>query len=486
MALSDGQGGTTQRTFFVEIDPVNDAPSAPGNVAIASSAYKALDTVIVTWEESDDFHWVQETPQEDLRYSVEYSLDGESWTPVEALQMVAYAAEWAFPAPTGDSDAFQVRIQAWDDGSYGNGHTSKGEPLASAWSLSGTAKLDNTPPTGGATASPTTPTNGTVEITVTASDTGIGASGTAGVTSKEGLTVTGTNGVYKASAAVNGTYTFVVADQVGNEQEVKITVGNIDRLPPVITHTASANEVYVGATIEIELQYADAEATAEYAMNEVTLAQYAISTGAAAPDKNSALWADYEESIKLSDRATYYVHARAEDTVGNEAVETFGPFRVINSPTVAPADNPQQSSESGVGSRITVRKVDAATGAALGGAEFVLRPVNGEMEDMIAVSNGAGEAIFEDVPMGKYVVIETVAPTGYIRSNIWRSLDIVEGRTHRTIVVPNRRSSDLFMETDFNGDDELRQNWGALLEMSMNVGVPNAGAVGRSIGDTPQ
>ncbi|MCL2812868.1 MAG: SpaA isopeptide-forming pilin-related protein, partial [Clostridia bacterium] len=138
-----------------------------------------------------------------------------------------------------------------------------------------------------------------------------------------------------------------------------------------------------------------------------------------------------------------------------------------------------------VGATIIVRKIDASTGARLSGAEFVLRSVNGAVEDMVGISNGDGEVLFEDVPMGRYVVIETKAPEGYTGSDIRRSLDINGQRAERTIVVPNRRHSGTSSDTDFD-DEEMSRNWGMLLEMIMDVGVPNAGAASRNVGDAPQ
>jgi len=94
--------------------------------------------------------------------------------------------------------------------------------------------------------------------------------------------------------------------------------------------------------------------------------------------------------------------------------------------------------------------------------------------------------VFEDVPLGRYTVIETRAPEGYIGSDVRRSLDINGERAERTIVVPNRRNSGISSDTDFGDDEELQRNWGMLLAMIMDVGVPNAGAASRNVGDAPQ
>jgi len=139
-----------------------------------------------------------------------------------------------------------------------------------------------------------------------------------------------------------------------------------------------------------------------------------------------------------------------------------------------------------VGVKITVRKIDASTGQALGGAEFILRSANGSAGDLVAVSDRNGQAVFEDVPQGKYLVIESAAPEGYIASDVRRSLDMTLGQTERTIIVPNRRGSGMSSQTDFGDNDELERNWGALLELIMDLGVPNAGAGSRNVGDSPK
>jgi uncharacterized repeat protein (TIGR01451 family) len=142
------------------------------------------------------------------------------------------------------------------------------------------------------------------------------------------------------------------------------------------------------------------------------------------------------------------------------------------------------------GATVTVRKVDSATGAPLAGAEFVLRQVSAyaahdAMQDQVAVSGRNGEAVFRDVPMGKYTVIERTAPEGYIASDVRRSIDLNGSSAERTIVVPNRSASGTSSQSNF-GDEERERNWSALLELIMDVGVPNAGAGSRNVGDAPQ
>jgi len=134
------------------------------------------------------------------------------------------------------------------------------------------------------------------------------------------------------------------------------------------------------------------------------------------------------------------------------------------------------------GGQITVRKVDAETGERLAGAEFVLRQVWApspaeEMEDRVAYSDANGEAIFLNVPVGRYIVIETVPPAGYIGSEIRRSVHITAERPIRSITVPNYRIVEI--DPDANGN-------GGFMEIIMDLGIPNAGAMSRNVGDIPK
>ncbi|MCL2545508.1 MAG: Cna B-type domain-containing protein, partial [Clostridia bacterium] len=143
------------------------------------------------------------------------------------------------------------------------------------------------------------------------------------------------------------------------------------------------------------------------------------------------------------------------------------------------------------GVTITVRKIDAATGAPLAGAEFVLRQVSAyaahdEQQDLMAVTGDGGEAVFRDVPVGSYTVTERRAPAGYVANSVRRSVDVDGSRAERMIVVPNRRLTGILAQSDFFDDEELEYNWGALQKMVMDVGVPNIGAGSRNVGDAPQ
>ena len=99
--------------------------------------------------------------------------------------------------------------------------------------------IDTTPPTiANTTQNPTTPTNGQITITVTASDNS-GGSGIVGYAMN--------SGEYQSSnqftVLENGTYSITAKDLVGNVSTPKVhTVSNIDRIPPIATLTPNGTQ----------------------------------------------------------------------------------------------------------------------------------------------------------------------------------------------------------------------------------------------------
>ena len=95
---------------------------------------------------------------------------------------------------------------------------------------------DNENPDGSLSATPLTPTNGNVSITLSdVKDYGI--SGVKGVYLPNGNFVTGSTIPYTVSS--NGTYSFVIEDNVGNRTTKSITISNIDKVAPTANLTQS-------------------------------------------------------------------------------------------------------------------------------------------------------------------------------------------------------------------------------------------------------
>lgn len=120
--------------------------------------------------------------------------------------------------------------------------------LTGSWGQSPTANngypylvgvgADTTPPTGSYTLSKSTWTCNPVTIYVTATDDD---SGVASITEPNGTVVNGSTASYVVTS--NGTYTFTLTDNAGNQGSYAVTVSNIDRSISV-THPLSISYTY--------------------------------------------------------------------------------------------------------------------------------------------------------------------------------------------------------------------------------------------------
>lgn len=127
--------------------------------------------------------------------------------------VVAGATSTTFKATTNGSHRFVVRDNAGNENTF---------------TINVTA-VDNIAPTGLIVADKTTWTNGNVVLTVSGIvDTG--GSGYKNLKMPDGSTVTTTTGTYTVTS--NGTYNFVLTDNVGNARTLTYTVSNIDKVAP--------------------------------------------------------------------------------------------------------------------------------------------------------------------------------------------------------------------------------------------------------------
>jgi hypothetical protein len=94
--------------------------------------------------------------------------------------------------------------------------------------------VDNTAPTLTITPSTTAWTNGTIVLNVTASDSDTGVKN---IQKPDGSISTGNTTTYTVNA--NGTYNFVVTDNVGNQTTKSITITNIDTTAPTLSLSPS-------------------------------------------------------------------------------------------------------------------------------------------------------------------------------------------------------------------------------------------------------
>gem|GEM_PF-6201349 len=320
---SDDEVSAT-KTVTINVQEVNDKPSVPEDVDPEEDYYKDGDVVELVWTESSD----EETATADLKYEIEVSFNGGTWTTVETTD--AGDTDYDYTVSSGGANGtMQLRIRALDN------HATL-PPERSDWALSPIYSLDNANPTVSAVQSPTADTNGNVTITLTVTDPEEGASGIASVMSDDGL-AQGTG--YTFTATKNGTYTFTVKDKVGHTATESIAITNIDKLDPGVSvdidEIEATEDKYADSDVEIELTYIDQPATGDYKMSGVTLRQYVLSQDDTVPASGATSWTNYGGPIALNTKGTWYIHAKVRDNAGNEVIETFGPYVINNSAPVA-------------------------------------------------------------------------------------------------------------------------------------------------------
>ena len=115
-----------------------------------------------------------------------------------------------------------------------------------------TVNKDETAPTGSHSTNPSDWTNGNVTITVTATDS---VSGVKRIKKPDGNYVSSASTTYTVTA--NGTYTFVLEDNVGNTRNYTVTINNIDKTAP--TGSLSHSPInWVNTDVKIHWSVADA------------------------------------------------------------------------------------------------------------------------------------------------------------------------------------------------------------------------------------
>ena len=112
-----------------------------------------------------------------------------------------------------------------------------------------TVNKDETAPTGSHSTNPSDWTNGNVTITVTATDS---VSGVKRIKKPDGNYVSSASTTYTVTA--NGTYTFVLEDNVGNTRNYTVTINNIDKTGS-LSHSPTN---WVNTDVKIHWSVADA------------------------------------------------------------------------------------------------------------------------------------------------------------------------------------------------------------------------------------
>jgi hypothetical protein len=316
--IVEGQGDTTPPTVTAAITGSQDA----------SGNYIDVATVRLTATDADS-----------AVASVEYQLDGGTWT--------AYTA----PVAVTGAGEHMVHFRATD---------SAGNTSPEGMSHFAVVKSDTTPPTVTASVAGTQDAGGNyvgrATVTVVASDTG------SGVAATEYQVDGGAWTAYTAPVAVTapGAHTvgYRARDVAGNTSapaSVSFTVvAGGDTTAPVaslaVTGRQDGNWSYVGqATVTL---------TATDAGSGVAAIEYKMDSGA---------WTRYTAPVVVSALGAHTVGARATDVAGNASLEVFGAFTVVSAtppPDACPVSDTRETVVIG-GVDSQVENIDIGNGCTL-------------------------------------------------------------------------------------------------------------------------
>ncbi|MDL2237119.1 tandem-95 repeat protein [Christensenellaceae bacterium OttesenSCG-928-K19] len=354
----------------VTLHPVNYVPDAPAASSIgpAATTLKSGDPVTITWGDGDD----EETAAGDLRYELRYKTSASgSWTTVPTL--VGNEKTYTMNVPGVNTEHFQFEVRTVDDNPETriNKDNSTG-PAKSGWVAGPVYRIDHAAPLVSYTSTPAaaTWTNGPVDVSVSITDTALGASGLATVEGALSGTVTypadprqGMFGETRTAADNNTQYTYTATDHVGRVTTKTYKVENIDRLIPSVSASATDDRVtgYAKIPIDVTLTYADAAATAVDGQSGIAPANMLYRTYQYGETPGE--YKQYDGTIRFNVRGIYYIQAYCTDNAGNESnVEVFGPYEITNSaPEAEDVEvTVYEHTVSGVGANSVEIRLDAA------------------------------------------------------------------------------------------------------------------------------
>lgn len=119
-----------------------------------------------------------------------------------------------------------------------------------------------------------------------------------------------------------------VEDNAGNVTESAYGVYKVDKTPPVVTAAPNSTE-WVNTDILVEPQFTDGNGSGIYDM------WYAWSGSESVPSS----WEEYVSGpLAQTQEGVWYLHMKASDNTGNEAVYTFGPYKLDKTAPTISAD----------------------------------------------------------------------------------------------------------------------------------------------------
>ncbi|MDZ7836062.1 MAG: SpaA isopeptide-forming pilin-related protein [Alkalibacterium sp.] len=146
-----------------------------------------------------------------------------------------------------------------------------------------------------------------------------------------------------------------------------------------------------------------------------------------APDGYEGISEDIEVEIRLDEDDVVRAYANGE------VITSENPIQIENILKVG---------------SLTIEKVDASLQepSPLAGAEFELRLYTSEEDYTViatGITNAQGLLLFEDIPHGDYVLVETKAPAGYLLQNESFTVTIDDETPDVQLTIENDRQAEL-------------------------------------------
>ena len=152
---------------------------------------------------------------------------------------------------------------------------------------------------------------------------------------------------------------------------------------------------------------------------------------------NSTANATYVYKYSASNSAyqdMYFGTAEPVSQTNKVLASIYRPAPVVQTPTPTPTPTPTVTATPAL-TKIYISKLDSETGKAVSGARLVVKDSSGNIVDRWTSTTTAHE--LDEVPVGTYTLIETIAPSGYVLSDEKITFTVANDGKTKTITMYN-------------------------------------------------
>lgn len=320
VSLTNNATVTTPKTtgkYFLWVRVTDNA----GNVTTFKSNVFAVDTTLPSVTMTPNNGAWQKTPHV---ITPSYS-DGHS-----GIKTKQYAWSTSTTTPTTWNNYTSGTIRQPNVGTYYLHYKAVDQAGNERVGYVGPYRYETSAPTGKVSQSPTDWTNGEVVLTLNnVVDTG--GSGLKNITLPNGVTTSGTTASFAATS--NGTYTFIMTDNAGNQEKASIDVSNIDKTPPSVSYLPNGSTAYIiPSSIKV---------TANDTASGVQTVKYAWSQSNSIQPTE---WKSFQNGGNVPPPTTsgsHYLWIIAEDKAGNSITTKSNVFLIdVDPPTAQTSQTP--------------------------------------------------------------------------------------------------------------------------------------------------